>query len=124
MFSSRASINHTRLRLGLSGLNGHRANFSFIDFSYCNKCGYELEDTIHFFLFCTNYAAQRETLFTSLDTLFLDNIVKPHRNLNTRRALNTCITLFLKGDPTWKLCKNIELFTAVQIFIQSTQRLL
>ena len=62
-FHGRGSINHTRIRLGLSALNAHRASYGFIDFSQGPKCGAEVEDTKHFLFDCTYYAAQREELF-------------------------------------------------------------
>ena len=69
----RAAINHTRLRLGLSGLNGHRSLYNFITFSSCPKCDYELEDVEHYLLFCPRYTAHRETLLNTLDTTYGNN---------------------------------------------------
>ena len=120
LFDGRSAINHTRLRLGLSGLNGHRSLFNFITFSSCSKCGYELEDVEHFFLFCPVYTAQRETLLHAFDTFYDNNF---HRNLTTRDRLKL-IAIMLTGDKTKSIPANMPVFTAVQLFIQDSKRLI
>ena len=96
-FDSRAAVNHTRLRLGLSGLNGQRFLYNFITHAICPKCGYENESAEHYLLFCNSYAAQREALFTSLDIIY-DTDVKPHRILINRRNITHCLKIILRGD--------------------------
>ena len=125
MFDGKSAINHTRLRLGLSGLNGQRNLFNFIDYSTCPKCGYEAEDSEHFFLFCPSYAAPREAiLFSCLDTLYSHELNIIHRNMTTRLRKCTVVKRLLTGDPTLPKMLNIELFKSVHKFIMETHRFL
>ena len=59
-------VNHTRMRLGLSGLNGHRREYNFIDNADCPKCSHQFEDCFHYFFHCTAYNDAREILLNKL----------------------------------------------------------
>ena len=50
---------HSRLRMGLSGLNHHRKDHHFIESGACNYCDSKREDTIHYMFVCPSFAAQR-----------------------------------------------------------------
>ena len=63
-FSRRASIYHTRLRLGFSSLREYLYKINRCASPYC-ECGLDYESVKHFFLFCPRYAAQRNLLLTS-----------------------------------------------------------
>ena len=54
----------TRLRVGLIHLREHKFRHDFQDFldPFCN-CDQHIETIIHFFLHCSNYSNQRNTLF-------------------------------------------------------------
>ena len=57
----------TRLRLGLSHLNGHRFNHKFQNCTSAKCiCSSENESTTHFFLHCHFYIPIRATLFDNL----------------------------------------------------------
>ena len=94
MSDGRGAINHTQLRLGLSGLNGHRCFFNFIDYATCPKCGHTPEDSEHFLLLCPVYAAQRETLLSHLDTMYNNELNRHHRNLSTPRNRLLCLNCY------------------------------
>ena len=124
VFTGRAAINHTRLRLGLSALNAHRSHFNFIDFSNCPKCGAESESTAHFFFVCHAYAAQREELFTSvLTTTGLNHYI--HHNQNVSRIdMIGKVKFMLHGDTNLSFEENCEIFKSVQKFITESHRFL
>ena len=63
-FSRRASICHTRLRLGFSSLREYLYKINRCVSPFC-ECGLDYESVKHFFLFCPRYAAQRNLLLTS-----------------------------------------------------------
>ena len=66
--SRRASIDHTRLRLGFSCLREYLFKINRCASPFC-ECGLDFESVKHFFLFCPRYAAQRNVLFTSAATI-------------------------------------------------------
>jgi exonuclease III len=121
--NGRAAVQHTRLRLGLSGLNSHRFMFHFIAHSYCPKCGFENENIEHYFFYCPWYAAQRETLYNTLDVIYVDH-VKPHRQLSTRTFVNKCVKILLNGDCLLKFPENQAIFSAIHKYIKETKRFL
>ena len=63
-FSRRASIYHTRLRLGFSCLREYLFKSKCCSSPFC-ECGIDIESVKHFFLFCPRYAAQRNLLLAS-----------------------------------------------------------
>ena len=63
-FPRRASIYHTRQRLGFSCLREYLFKIYRCASPFC-ECGIDIESVKHFFLFCPRYAAQRNLLFTS-----------------------------------------------------------
>ena len=67
-FSRRASIYHTRLRLGFSCPRGYLFKINRCASPFC-ECGLDSESAKHFFLFCPRYVAQRNVLFTSAATI-------------------------------------------------------
>jgi hypothetical protein len=56
-FSNKSAINHTRIRLGLSGLGSQRHDYNHIDNPRCLKCNAPMEDPLHFFLICPHFAS-------------------------------------------------------------------
>ena len=119
-FHSHASVNHTRLRLGLSGLNSHRAHFNFIENGTCPKCGHETEDVHHFFFVCNRYAALREELLESVL-----HIVGPEHyvfNFHGRNNIVRSSKFMLNGDLSSSFENNVAIFKAIHKFILSTKR--
>jgi hypothetical protein len=56
---SRAAVNHTRLRLGLSGLASQRYDYKHINNPECVYCGALKEDLTHYFLLCPTFSPHR-----------------------------------------------------------------
>ena len=79
-FSGRASIYHTRLRLGFSCLRGYLFRTDRCASPFC-KCGIDIESVKHLFLFCPRYAAQRNLLLTSAANILGGHLAAMLRNL-------------------------------------------
>ena len=57
----------TRLRLGLSPLHEHKFRQCFQDtLNPLCECAKDIESTMHFFLYCTNFLIRRQTLFQKI----------------------------------------------------------
>jgi ribonuclease P/MRP protein subunit RPP40 len=56
----------TRIRMGLSGLNSHRFTYNMLASPVCEKCGNEVEDTIHYLWYCPVYAPMRQQMMGRL----------------------------------------------------------
>ena len=115
-------INHTRIRLGLSGLNGHRFEFNFIDHSNCPKCDYHYEDALHYFFDCVAYNEERKQLLIGIRNIICPGI---HYSLVIPDRVNENIYLLnnlLHGSVELSFVDNIKLFEIVQKFICETKR--
>ena len=62
--TGRASILHTRLRLGFHGLNEYLFKINCLSSPLCH-CGMENESVKHYFLNCSRFAAQRNLFLAS-----------------------------------------------------------
>ena len=83
--SSKAAINHTRIRLGLSGLSSQRFDYNHINDPRCLTCGAENEDPVHFFMLCPTYDGPRTKFLASIcDILGENNIQIDFRRRNFR----------------------------------------
>ena len=113
------SIFHTRLRLGHSSLNGDLCRHGLRDNGQCS-CGFHTETALHYFLFCPSYAAQRPKLLETLRSAehILSNTISS-RNL---RQDSFKLSLILNGSLNMSLSQNLELFCAVQQYIEETKR--
>lgn len=110
---SSASIQHCRLRLGLSGLNYHRFTYNFIPDKSCPNCGFHTEDLNHYLFFCPAYAAARAALMRDLSSHLSDNEL-----LNATRL--SVILLF--GSNDFSLQTNLSIFAIFFKFIATTGR--
>ena len=113
-------INHSRLRMGLSGLNAHRKKYHFIQEATCQYCNFKHEDPVHYLLHCPAFAVHRQQMLQDLasdvpDTVgaFLNYSVQP-------RLAGGFATLMLNGTGDRKIDE--LLFTHVQNYISKTQR--
>ena len=112
-FSRRASIDHTRLRLGFSCLREYLFKINRCASPFC-ECGLDSESVKHFFLFCPRYAAQRNVLFTSAAAI----LGKTWSSSSDARKIN----FLLYGVKSVNYDINCALFREVQRFIMSTNR--
>ena len=116
-----ARVNHTRLRLGLSGLNQHRYNYKFIDNPACPNCSYPSEDIGHFFFDCNRYCLEREELFSAFAAKIAPGV---HYSLIMSSDENDRFYLLhglLNGLPDLSFEDNIEVFRNVHAFISKTK---
>ena len=111
--SRRASIDHTRLRLGFSCLREYLFKINRCASPFC-ECGLDSESVKHFFLFCPRYAAQRNGLFTSAATI----LGETWSSSSDARKIN----FLLYGVKSVNYDVNCVLFREVQRFIMSTNR--
>ena len=97
------NVQHSRLRMHCSNLKEHLFSKNIVDSPLC-ECGV-IEDTYHYIFTCPLYQAKRHELFTKLSAF---------------RPLSLQLLLFGSKDATVEVNKTI--FTAVQVYIQSTKR--
>jgi len=108
--SRKASILHTRLRLGHCALNQYLYKISCNDSPLCDCNDGSVESTSHYLLHCARYAVPRQTLLTLSAQLF------------KRVSSNDKVKFFLNGSPRLTPKQNEELFIIVQKFIMDTKR--
>ena len=78
------SVQHYRLRLGLSALKFQRFSYSLIPDTKCPSCGSGPEDPSHYFFICPTYSAPRNELLRNLATILpVDFITNKEKNLHT-----------------------------------------
>jgi len=118
----RAGIHHCRMRMGLSALAHQRGVFNLTDATYCINCGHPREDLEHFFFFCPTYRAQRTLLLTNTAHLFDTNLETVLFGIQTQMGRSYLINILLRGDESFDLPKNIELFQLVQTYIFHSNR--
>ena len=107
----------TRIRVGRSDLNLHKFSVGLVDKPDC-ICHAKQESTLHYFLDCFLYAAERQTLF---------DLVEHYKPNFSRLKRNSKVELLLNGinvnDPDYNHLNTI-LTNAVQTFIIQTKRFL
>ena len=115
-------ILHTRLRLGLSGLNKRLFSYNLCLNKFCDHCdGSKIEDTEHYLLKCSRYTTPRITLL-----LNVKHIICPDINITLLRDLcSTYLTkILIEGSNDLSTVMKQELFTHVFKFIKSTCRII
>lgn len=120
--NSRGRVHHTRIRLGLSGLNSHRFSYHFISDRSCPECSFRVEDPCHYFFDCPIYTIARLNLLKKIS-----NIVAPgvHCSLlltNSIADRKHILNSFLFGFDDLDFGENTGVFSAVQEFIILTKR--
>jgi hypothetical protein len=119
-FSNKAAINHTRLRLGLSGLAFQRYEYNHIDNPKCPNCNATPEDLIHYFIICRHYRIPREQFLQEICEIFYSNNIEV--NFLKRHFRDFLIKTLLKGSLLLTDDENISIFRITQKYIESTQR--
>ena len=118
--SSKAEINLTRIRLGLSGLSAQRFDYKHIDDPSCPTCGAKSEDPEHFFLTCPTFSQARINLLQNVtDKLHEYDIDIDYRKKSFRSAL---INSLLKGSECLSHETNIYIMNQAQLFIKDSRR--
>ena len=114
------AVNHTRMRLGLSGLKSQRHDYHHVANSTCDYCGARKEDPMHFFLQCPAFNPMCVLLLADVANLYLEkNIIRDMTRTIVKKELVSCL---LKGDARFDHRENTRLFDIVQQFICSSKR--
>ncbi len=115
---SRANTHHTRMRLGLSSLKQQLYSYNIIDDQLCEKCSCECpETTTHFFLHCTKYSVERQSLYNSISHLLPDDLL-----VNLLDDENILVHVLLNGSNNVNVNVNTRLFEIVHNYIRCTNR--
>jgi hypothetical protein len=118
--NSKAAINQTRMRLGLSALSSQRFNYKHIDDPKCNYCNARVEDPCHFFMTCPNFALHRpELMINACGILFKYDIQVDFRK---QRFRNFFIETILGGSTVLTPADNKALMNLCQNYIRESQR--
>ena len=118
--SSKAAINHTRMRLGLSGLSSHRHDYRHIDNPECPTCKATSEDPTHYFLTCPTYTGPRPTLIWEICQILysydiaVDFLSRPFRIFFINTLLN--------GSPLLRHSDNKDIFKHTHLYIKESKR--
>jgi hypothetical protein len=115
-----AAINHTRMRLGLSGLSSHRCNYKHIPYPKCMTCNAPNEDPQHYFLLCPTYSGPRPNfLLKTCDIMFNNNV---EIDFTRRLFREFFINAILRGSNQFEPATNLEIFKLTQEFIKESHR--
>jgi hypothetical protein len=120
-YPSKAVTNHTRLRLGLSGLASHRCDYNHIDNPKCPLCTSKREDPIHYFLTCPAHAMHRDEFMRDICQI-LHSIEDFRVDFRSQRFRNQFIDIILKGTNLLNEADNRNFFEIAQKYIKNSQR--
>ncbi len=115
------SVNHARMRMGLSALNAQRHAYGFIPHNNCPMCNNYPEDTMHFFLRCPALAAPRVALLAGVNDILshLFNQFVADSLMNSSSDLHS---LLLRGSELLPLQINTRIFELVHSYIGLSSR--
>jgi hypothetical protein len=119
-YPSKAAVNQTRMRLGLSGLSSQRFDYKHIDNPKCLLCGAPREDPVHYFLLCPNHGGPRVSFLT--DTCLILSNTGIEIEFGIKRFRNLFIEIILKGSNLLSDANNEKIFEITQKFIKESQR--
>ena len=119
-FNGIKAVNHTRMRLGLSGLKAQRYDYNHVTSPKCDYCGARKEDPLHFFLQCRVFDTMRTILLRDVKNLYRTK----NLNLDLSRTIvkKELVNHLLCGDTRLNEQENKELFLIVQQFISTSKR--
>jgi hypothetical protein len=120
LYSTKAALNHTRIRLGLSGLASQRFDYKHIKDPKCTRCNAKSESPAHFFLTCPLYAAHRVEFLGQICHVLQNNGIEV--DLTKTNSIKFFINTILRGSPLLDDLNNGIIFVFTQSFIQKSQR--
>jgi hypothetical protein len=118
--NSKEAINHTRIRLGLSGLASQRFEYNHIDNPKCTRCPENIEDPIHFFLLCPVFEDARADLIRNVCEILHQNDIDI--NLRARTLGEEFVEILLRGTPLLNETENKKILILAQTYIKNTHR--
>ena len=83
----------TKIRVSFSDLRDHRFNHNFNCESPLCQCGIEDETSVHFFLRCPLYTAQRSTLLCKISAIISSDVL-PDENLENKAKSKPSVQSF------------------------------
>jgi hypothetical protein len=119
-FNGAKAVNHTRMRLGLSGLKSQRHDYNHVPLSTCDFCGARRDDTLHFLIKCGVFAPMRRVLLGKVERLYQSKNI--HRDLTRTLVQKELVECLLFGDARLNERENIMMFEMVQEFIATSHR--
>jgi hypothetical protein len=119
-FNGNSAVNHTRMRLGLSGLKSQRFDYNHVDNRRCDFCGSTKDDPMHYLLQCSVFATMHTTMLNWISDLYQSKNI----NLDLRRTIvqKELVKCMLHGDKRLSEGENVDLFRTVQQFIGKSNR--
>jgi exonuclease III len=114
------AINHTRIRLGLSGLASQRFDYNHIDSPKCTRCPSQNEDPVHFFLMCPAFEDDREDLIRNVCDILNQNDIQI--DLGAPYLGEEFVEMLLKGTPLVNEVENKKILKIAQTYIKNTHR--
>jgi hypothetical protein len=118
--NTKEAINHTRIRLGLSGLASQRYEYNHIDSPRCTRCPENMEDPIHFFLLCPVYEDARTELIQNVCEILHQNEIQI--DLRARTLGEEFVEILLRGTPLLDETDNKKVLILAQTYIKNTHR--
>jgi hypothetical protein len=119
-FNGAKAINHSRMRMGLSGLKAQRHDYNHVPLPTCDYCGARKEDVMHYMLQCRAFTNSREIFMVEVINLYRSqNVFLDLTRTLVKKAL---ITSLLYGEPQFVERENVELFEIVQRYICASKR--
>jgi hypothetical protein len=119
-FNGAKAINHTRMRMGLSGLQAQRHDYNHVPIPRCNHCGARREDVMHYMLQCRVFENMRTTLLNKVMSLYRSRNI--YWDMTRTIVKKELVQYLLRGDPRLNIRENVELFKLVQHFISTSKR--
>ena len=114
--AGRASVHHTRIRLGLSPLKQQLYSFGIITSPMCENCDLEEESAILYFLHCPKFSAQQTVLLVNSCSIL------PFDVLTGLQDENMLVNCLLKGIHDISPNINQKLLHTVLEYIKQTNR--
>ena len=118
--SNKTTINHTRIRLGLSGLSSQRCDYNHIKDPKCPTCGAKTEDPQYYFLLCPTYNGLRPIFLQKTCDILTENDIQI--DFHRRPFRNFFINTILNGSPLLDEMNNKKIIELCQAFIRESKR--
>ena len=106
----------TRIRVGRSFLKSHSFAIGLSDTPYCTCTNNTIESPLHYFINCTLYNEERQTLFGTFE-----HFIRKFQTFSKTKKLDTILFGVDKDNPEI-FSTNVSLQYAVQNFILKTKR--
>jgi hypothetical protein len=119
-FNGTSAINHTRMRLGLSGLKAQRHAYNHVAHPTCDYCGGRRDDEMHYLLQCHVFNVMRIPMLDAVRALYLTKNIR--RDMSRTIVQKELVQCLLHGDARLTEPENIVLFGLVQQFIGASKR--